>query len=109
MNATLAALAEPNRLRIVEYLREGPRSVNEIVGKLQLPQPLVSKHLRVLKTAGLVEVHPDAQRRLYRLQAVRFKELDRWLGTFRRLWEDRLDTLEDYLKEANRIQTRTSN
>ena len=104
MDATLGALAEPNRLRIVEYLRGGPRSVNQIVEELRLPQPLVSKHLRVLKEAGLVEVHPNAQRRVYQLQARTFKELSSWVATFRRIWEDRLDTLDDYLQEEKERQ-----
>ena len=104
MDATLGALAEPNRLRIVEYLRGGPRSVNQIVEELRLPQPLVSKHLRVLKDAGLVEVHPNAQRRVYQLQARTFKELSSWVATFRRIWEDRLDTLDDYLQEEKERQ-----
>ncbi len=99
MNGTLGALAEPNRLRIVELLRGGPRSVNEIVEKLELPQPLVSKHLRVLRNAGLVQVRPHAQQRVYELQAGPFEELDSWVSSFRRLWEDRLDTLDDYLQE----------
>ena len=99
MNGTLGTLAEPNRLRIVELLRGGPRSVNEIVEKLELPQPLVSKHLRVLRNAGLVQVRPHAQQRVYELQAGPFEELDSWVSSFRRLWEDRLDTLDDYLRE----------
>jgi DNA-binding transcriptional ArsR family regulator len=96
---TLSALAEPNRLRIVELLREGPSSVNEIVERLQLRQPQVSKHLRVLSDAGLVDVRPNAQQRIYRLQTGPFVELDTWLETFRRLWSDRLDSLDDYLQE----------
>jgi DNA-binding transcriptional ArsR family regulator len=99
MNGTLTALAEPNRMRIVELLRIGPRSVNEIVDELELPQPLVSKHLRVLRQAGLVRARPHAQQRLYELQPQPFAELDTWVSTFRRLWEDRLDTLDSYLQE----------
>ncbi|MBX3080426.1 MAG: winged helix-turn-helix transcriptional regulator [Anaerolineae bacterium] len=100
MNTTiLTALAEPNRLRIVEYLREGPRSVGEIATRLQIRQPQASKHLRVLSDAGIVHVRPVAQQRVYQLQAKPFEELDSWLETFRKVWEDRLDTLDAYLQE----------
>ena len=100
MNATtLSALAEPNRLRIVEFLREGPHSVGEIAGGLWLRQPQVSKHLRVLSEAGIVAVRPVAQQRIYQLQAKPFEELDTWIDTFRQAWENRLDVLDDYLRE----------
>jgi DNA-binding transcriptional ArsR family regulator len=97
--STLSALAEPNRLRIVELLRDGPRPVGEIADRLVLRQPQVSKHLRVLSEAGLVEVHPAAQQRIYQLQAQPFVELEDWLETFRRIWEKRLDSLEEYMQE----------
>ena len=97
MIATLAALAEPNRLRIVELLRGGPRPVGEIGVRLRLRQPQVSKHLRVLKEAGLVEAHPDAQRRLYELRPQALFELDAWLEPYRRYWVARLDALERHL------------
>jgi len=100
MNANLlSALAEPNRLRIIELLREHPCSVGEIAERLSIRQPQVSKHLRVLSEAGLVEVHPSAQQRIYQLQPTPFKELDSWLGTFRRIWNARLDNLDEYLQE----------
>jgi DNA-binding transcriptional ArsR family regulator len=98
-STTLSALAEPNRLRIVELLRDRPYSVGEIAERLWLRQPQVSKHLRVLSEAGLVEVHPAAQQRIYQLQAGPFKELDSWLEPFRQMWEARLDTLDEYLQE----------
>ncbi len=101
---TLNALAEPNRLRIVELLRDKPCCVGEIAERLWLRQPQVSKHLRVLSEAGLVEVHPAAQQRIYQLQAAPFKELDSWLETFRQLWERRLDTLDEYLQELKEGQ-----
>jgi len=101
---TLSALAEPNRLRIVELLRDGPRPVGEIAERLSLRQPQVSKHLRVLSEAGLVGVQPIAQQRLYQLQAKPFRELDTWINTFRRLWEGRLDTLNDYMQELKEEQ-----
>ena len=97
--STLSALAEPNRLRIVELLRDGPRPVGEIADRLFMRQPQVSKHLRVLSEAGLVEVHPAAQQRIYQLQAQPFMELEDWLETFRRIWEKRLDSLEEYMQE----------
>jgi DNA-binding transcriptional ArsR family regulator len=94
---TLNALAEPNRLRIVELLRDSPSSVGDIANRLLLRQPQVSKHLRVLNEAGLVEVHPLAQQRIYQLQAQPFEELDSWLETFRQVWNTRLDSMDDYL------------
>jgi DNA-binding transcriptional ArsR family regulator len=98
MHRILSALAEPNRLQIVELLREGPRSVGEIVERLGLQQPQVSKHLRVLSEAGLVEVRPDAQRRIYQLRPAPLRELEGWVASYRHLWEDSLDRLDDYLK-----------
>ena len=97
--ATLIALAEPNRLRIVELLRDGPQAVGEISARLSMRQPQVSKHLRVLSEAGLVEVHPLAQRRIYLLSAGTFEALGAWLDTFRHVWEQRLDAYEAYLQE----------
>jgi DNA-binding transcriptional ArsR family regulator len=99
MNATLTALAEPNRLRIVELLRDRPRPVGEIAKRLRLRQPQVSKHLRVLSDAGLVDVRPVAQQRIYRLRSEPFNELDTWLETFRRGMADRMDRLEDLISE----------
>ena len=91
---TLAALAEPNRFRIVELLRDKPRPVGEIARRLRLRQPQVSKHLRVLSDAGLVEVRPVAQQRIYELRPEPFDELDSWLETFRRRVADRMDRLD---------------
>jgi DNA-binding transcriptional ArsR family regulator len=101
-NATWSALAEPNRRRIVELLRSGPRPVGEISRRLSLRQPQVSKHLRVLSQAGLVKVHPIAQQRVYQLQSKPFEDLDTWLDSFRRLWEGRLGTLDRYMQEVKR-------
>ena len=101
MIATLAALAEPNRLRIVELLRGGPRPVGEIGARLRLHQPQVSKHLRVLKQAGLVESQTDAQRRLYELRPQALFELDAWLEPYRRYWTEQLEVLERRLEATD--------
>lgn len=101
---TLSALAEPNRMRIVELLRDGPHPVGEIANRLSLRQPQVSKHLRVLSEAGLVWVRPVAQQRLYQLQPKPFQELDSWVNTFRKLWEERLETLDEYMQELKNQQ-----
>ncbi|HYH99911.1 metalloregulator ArsR/SmtB family transcription factor [Hyalangium sp.] len=98
MIQTLTALGEPNRLRIVELLRAGPCPVGEIGDRLQLRQPQVSKHLRVLKKAGLVQMQPRAQQRLYELRAEPLRELDTWLEPYRRYWNARLDALERHLE-----------
>ena len=95
---TLSALAEPNRLRIVELLREKPCSVGEIAERLQIRQPQASKHLKVLSKAGLVEVHPTANQRIYQLHGESFKELDSWLETFRKVWDTRLNNLDGFLQ-----------
>lgn len=99
LTATLNALAEPNRLHIVELLREGPLTVGEITERLGLLQPQTSKHLRVLSEAGLVEVQAMANRRIYKLRSQPFQDLDTWLQSFQRVWNERLDRLEDYLRE----------
>ncbi|MWC27140.1 ArsR/SmtB family transcription factor [Paenibacillus sp. MMS18-CY102] len=106
MQSTLTALAEPNRLHIVELLRDGPLPVGEIADRLELNQPQVSKHLRVLTGAGLVEVQPEANKRFYKLQTKPLQELDEWLGSYRRMWEDRFDRLDAYLLE---LQGKTNN
>jgi DNA-binding transcriptional ArsR family regulator len=99
MNSILSALAEPNRLRIVELLRDGPLTVGEIADRLGLHQPQVSKHLHVLSDAGIVEVHPVANRRIYKLRPQPFKEMDAWLESFRRFWDEKFNLLDDYLHE----------
>ncbi|MFC4427238.1 ArsR/SmtB family transcription factor [Deinococcus navajonensis] len=97
-HATLSALAEPTRLQMVELLVKQPLTVGEIAAQLQIRQPQASKHLRILSEAGVVEVQAVANRRIYRLRAEPFQELDRWLTTYRQLWEDRFDQLELYLR-----------
>lgn len=104
MLTTLGALAEPNRLHIVELLRDGPRPVGEIADRLGLRQPQVSKHLRVLSDAGVVEVQPVAQRRIYHLRPQPFQELDAWLESYRHVWDARLDRLETYLRDMQQQQ-----
>lgn len=106
---TLKALAEPHRFQIVEFLRGGPRPVNDVVQRLRLAQPQVSKHLRVLSDAGLVNVRVDAQRRIYALQPAPLQQLDVWLARYRRIWESnfqRLDGLLDELKAQNKKRPR---
>jgi DNA-binding transcriptional ArsR family regulator len=93
----LQVLGEPNRQVILDLLRDGERSVGELVDHLDLSQPAVSKHLRVLKDAGLVEARTDAQRRMYRVRTEPLVELDEWLGLYRQLWITRLDRLEEHL------------
>jgi DNA-binding transcriptional ArsR family regulator len=103
MMATLRALAEPSRFQIVELLRDGPRPVGDMVDRLHLRQPQVSKHLRVLSDAGLVDVRVDAQRRIYALRPAPLQELEVWLERYRGLWESnfqRLDALLDELKSG---------
>ncbi|WP_227999956.1 ArsR/SmtB family transcription factor [Nocardia australiensis] len=90
-------LGEPTRLAILDVLRGGERPVGALVEHLRLSQPAVSKHLRVLKEAGLVEVRVDAQRRLYRIRPEPLAELDDWLAPYRRLWNKHLDLLEEHL------------
>jgi DNA-binding transcriptional ArsR family regulator len=91
-------LAEPNRRRILDLLQGAERPVGELVTALALSQPAVSKHLRVLRQAGLVEVRRDAQRRLYRVRATPLHAIDDWLAPYREMWEARLDDLERELE-----------
>ena len=95
----LHVLGEPRRLQILDLLRDGERPVGQIVERLGLSQPAVSKHLRVLKDAGLVEARADAQRRLYRIRPEPLAELDDWLASYRALWTTHLDRLEDHLDQ----------
>ena len=96
---SFAVLAEPSRRDILDLLRDGERSVGDLVDRLDLSQPGVSKHLRVLRDAGLVESRVDAQRRLYRLRPEPLAEIDEWLAPYRRLWTRSLDDLERHLEE----------
>jgi DNA-binding transcriptional ArsR family regulator len=98
MIETFAALAEPSRFRIVELLFSGPRSVNDIGERLRLNQPQVSKHLRVLKEAGLVDVEPRAQQRLYALRPAPLREFHDWLERYRRVWDARFAELDGVIR-----------
>ena len=95
--AVLDVLAEPQRRRILELLRAGERPVGDLVEGVALTQPAVSKHLRVLKEAGLVAMRPDGQRRLYRLRPEPLAELDAWLEPYRALWRESLERLDRHL------------
>jgi DNA-binding transcriptional ArsR family regulator len=90
-------LAEPNRRRILDLLRSSERHVGELVGQLDLSQPAVSKHLRILRDAGLVEARVDAQRRVYRVRPEPLRAIDEWLEPYRRMWASSLDDLERHL------------
>ena len=106
MPSVFEIIAEPNRRAILGLLVSAEQSVGEIERQLRLPQPAVSKHLRVLRDAGLVESTVDAQRRLYRLTPEPLEELDAWLAPFRRFWSAHIDALERHLDRMDR-PTRT--
>ncbi len=97
MESVFEIIAEPNRRAILSLLASSPQSVGEIAQKLRLPQPTVSKHLRVLREAGFVESVVAAQRRLYRLKPDQLQEVDAWLAPFRRFWSAHVDALERHL------------
>jgi DNA-binding transcriptional ArsR family regulator len=94
---TFEVLAEPSRRKILDLLRDGERSVNELVVDLRASQPSVSKHLRVLREAGMVNVRVDAQKRCYSLNPTPLAEVDAWLEPYRKFWNTRLDALERHL------------
>ena len=102
VGSTFEVMAEPNRRVIVELLRERERSVGELVRSLEVSQPAVSKHLRVLRDAGLVESRVDAQRRVYRVRLQPLREIDAWLEPYRAMWTESLDALERHLDESDR-------
>jgi DNA-binding transcriptional ArsR family regulator len=101
MESVFEIIAEPNRRAILSLLVSSQQSVGEIERQLRMPQPTVSKHLRVLREAGFVESTVDAQRRLYRLKPGPFEELDAWLAQFRRFWSARVDALERHLDRVH--------
>jgi DNA-binding transcriptional ArsR family regulator len=101
MESTFAIIAQPNRRAILSLLASAERSVGDIEQRLRIPQPSVSKHLRVLKDAGFVESRVDAQRRLYRIKPEPLMEIEAWLAPFRRYWSGHLDALERHLDQSN--------
>src|SRR5215472_14302985 len=106
MESVFEIIAEPNRRAILSLLVSSEHSVGEIERQLRMSQPMVSKHLRVLRDAGFVESTVDAQRRLYRLKPEPFRELDRWLEQFRRFWSTHIDALERYLDRIDPSPTK---
>ncbi|MFF0769501.1 ArsR/SmtB family transcription factor [Nonomuraea wenchangensis] len=100
MKTAFEVLAEPRRREILDLLRDGERLAGDLVGQLDLTQPAVSKHLKVLREAGLVEVRKEAQRRWYRLRPEPLADIDAWLAPYRWLWSDRLDALERHLDKT---------
>jgi DNA-binding transcriptional ArsR family regulator len=97
--AVFEVLAEPTRRRILDLLRDAERPVGDLVNALGVSQPRVSKHLRVMRDAGLVESRVDAQRRLYRVRSAPLREVDTWLAPYRAMWESSLDALERHLDQ----------
>ncbi len=100
VSTTIEVIAEPSRRHILDELRRGEQPVHALVERLSLSQPAVSKHLRVLRDAGLVSVRPDGQRRLYSVCPEPLVEVDDWLEPYRRMWRDSLDRLEAHLAET---------
>ena len=103
-DAAFAALADPTRRRVLELLADRELSAGEIAAAFTVSRPAVSRHLRVLRDAGLVRARPDAQRRVYGLDPAPLRELDAWLERYRSFWADRLDQLEDHLRRAKEEQ-----
>jgi DNA-binding transcriptional ArsR family regulator len=101
-DSLLTALADPTRRRVLELLSEDELSAGEIASAFTVSRPAISRHLRVLREAGLVRARPDAQRRVYRLEPGPLQELDAWLTAYRRFWDRRLDELDDYLRRTRK-------
>jgi DNA-binding transcriptional ArsR family regulator len=108
MEAVLRALADEGRRTLLESLADGPATAGELAALLPIARPGVSRHLRVLREAGLVEVHQEAQRRIYSLRPAPLAELDEWLDRYRRLWEQRLDALHTEVARGKREQRSTT-
>src|SRR5579859_6729377 len=106
MESTFAIIAEPSRRAILSLLASCERSVGDIEEELDLPQPSVSKHLRVLREAGFVESRVDAQRRLYRIKPEPLMEVDAWVAQFRRFWSTHVDALERHLDRMSQTAKR---
>jgi DNA-binding transcriptional ArsR family regulator len=103
VESVFEVIAEPNRRAILSILVSSPQSVGEMERQLRMPQPTVSKHLRVLREAGFVESTVDAQRRLYRLRPAPLQEVDAWLAPFRRFWSAHVDALERHLDRMDHM------
>ena len=99
MDLIWAALADPHRRAILDALRDGPCPVGDLAGALGLSQPMTSKHLRVLRDAGLVLVRKQAQQRIYAVNPQRMAEIESWLAPYRKLWNERLDALAEHLDQ----------
>jgi DNA-binding transcriptional ArsR family regulator len=108
VDSVFEIIAEPNRRAILSLLISSQQSVGEIERQLRMPQPTVSKHLRVLRDAGFVESTVDAQRRLYRLRPEPLQEVDAWLAPFRRFWSVHLNALERHLDRTDQFESRTT-
>ena len=108
MESVFEIIAEPNRRAILSLLASSEQSVGDIERELRMPQPTVSKHLRVLREGGFVESTVDAQRRLYRLKPEPLQEIDAWLAPFRRFWSAHVDALERHLDRMEQSESRTT-
>lgn len=108
MESAFAVLAEPNRRAILHMLSSSERSVTELMHELRLPQPSVSKHLKVLRDGGFVESRVEAQRRVYRLNPRPLQEVDAWLAPFRRFWSNHIDALERHLDRIEKMEKSSS-
>lgn len=106
MDAVLQAISDDSRRVLLAQLRDGPATVNELAARLPIARPGVSRHLRVLREVGLVEVRNDAQRRIYSLRPEPLMELDEWLGSYRALWEQRLDALHTEIARGKSNRTK---
>ena len=104
MDTVLHALADESRRTVLEILRDHPASAGELAAALPIARPGVSRHLRVLRDAGLVEVRQDSQRRIYTLRPEALVEVDEWLGEYRRLWENRLDALHTEIARGKKAR-----
>jgi DNA-binding transcriptional ArsR family regulator len=104
MDAVLQALADPSRRTVLEMLRRSPATAGELADVLPIARPGVSRHLRVLREAGLVTVRQDAQRRIYTLRPDALREVDDWLENYRALWQHRLDALHTEIARGKKAQ-----
>ena len=104
MDTVLHALADESRRTVLEILRDHPASAGELAEALPIARPGVSRHLRVLREAGLVDVRPDAQRRIYTLRPEALVEVEEWLGPYRRLWKNRLDALHTEIARGRKAR-----